>query len=64
MKKWQEIYFNALSNISVAMIGGGVLQLIFGKNQVVSSVVVLIVGIYFLSITIFTAKQEEEASWN
>ncbi len=31
MKEWLKIYFNALTNISVALIGGGVLQLVFGK---------------------------------
>ena len=47
MEKWQELGFNFLFNIAVALVAGGILKLVFDKGTIVSSVIVLFGGIYF-----------------
>ena len=47
MEKWQELSLNFLFNVSVALVAGGVLKLVFDKGSVVPAFLVLVIGIYF-----------------
>ena len=60
MEKWQELSFNFLFNVSVALIAGGILKLVFDKGAIVSSVIVLFGGIYFALVIVFYAKHINE----
>ena len=60
MEKWQELSFNFLFNVSVALIAGGILKLVFDKGAIVSSVIVHFGGIYFAILIVFGAKYINE----
>ena len=38
MQKWQELRFNFLFNLSVALLAGGVLNIALGKGSIIASV--------------------------
>ena len=60
MEKWQELSFNFLFNVAVALVAGGILKLVFDKGAIVSSVIVLFGGIYFALVIVFYAKHINE----
>ena len=60
MEKWQELSFNFLFNVSVALIAGGILKLVFDKGMILESVLLLIVGIYSAILIVFGAKYINE----
>lgn len=64
MKKWQELSFNFLFNVAVALIAGGILKLVFDKDSVLSGFLVFVAGVYFGIIMIFLAKFTEEKEKN
>lgn len=65
MKKWQELSLNALMNFSVAIMAGGALRLILDFQNVIASVLSIILGAYMLFATIMIAKntEEKEQKW-
>lgn len=46
MQKWQELCFNFLFNLSVAVLAGGVLNIALGKGSIVASVLLITIGAY------------------
>ena len=46
MQKWQELCFNFLFNLSVALLAGGVLNIALGKSSIVASVLLITIGAY------------------
>ncbi|WP_170020682.1 hypothetical protein [Campylobacter sp. RM16190] len=59
MRKWQELSINAFMNISVAMIAGGILKIALEYKSVVSSVTMIVLGLYLLGIFILIAQEIE-----
>ncbi|QKG30005.1 hypothetical protein [Campylobacter sp. RM16187] len=59
MRKWQELSINAFMNISVAMIAGGILKKALEYKSVVSSVIMIVLGLYLLGIFILIAQEIE-----
>lgn len=59
MRKWQELSINAFMNISVAMIAGGILKIALEYKSVVSSVIMIVLGLYLLGIFILIAQEIE-----
>ena len=39
MQKWQELCFNFLFNLSVALLAGGVLNIALGKGSIVAAMI-------------------------
>lgn len=60
MKKWQELFFSALFNISVALIAGGILKLVLDFSRILPAVVIVICGFYLLFVVTFMAKYIDE----
>ena len=56
MKKWQEIALLSVSNLTVALIVSGVVALVLDHKAVVSSMMMIISGLYGLVYTIIHAK--------
>lgn len=46
MQKRQELCFNFLFNLSVALLAGGVLNIALGKGYIVASVLLISIGAY------------------
>ena len=46
MQKWQELRFNFLFNLSVALLAGGVLNIALGKGSIVAPVLLITIGAY------------------
>ena len=46
MQKWQELCFNFLFNLSVAVLAGGVLNIALGKGSIAASVLLISIGAY------------------
>lgn len=60
MEKWQELSFNFLFNVAVALIAGGILKLVFDKEVIVESVILTVVGVYSAISIVFGAKYINE----
>ena len=56
MKKWQELTINSFMNLSIALIAGGVLKLVLDFTSIISSVIIIFIGLYALTATIIVAK--------
>lgn len=62
MRKWQELILNSLLNFSMALVAGGFLKLVLDKGSVISSVIVIVCGVYlfgFLSILTYNSDKEK-----
>lgn len=60
MKKWQELILNSLLNFSMAIVAGGFLKLVLDKGSAISSVIVIVCGVYlfgFLSILTYNSDK-------
>ena len=62
MRKWQELILNSLLNFSMALVAGGFLKLVLDKGSAISSVIVIVCGVYlfgFLSILTYNSDKEK-----
>ena len=62
MRKWQELILNSLLNFSMALVAGGFLKLVLDKGSTISSVIVIVCGVYlfgFLSILTYNSDKEK-----
>ena len=60
MRKWQELILNSLLNFSMALVAGGFLKLVLDKGSAISSVIVIVCGVYlfgFLSILTYNSDK-------
>jgi hypothetical protein len=60
MKKWQEIYFNGMSNFAVVLMASGIIGLFLDEKSTIPAIVIFIAGLYFFIYTTIHAKMIEE----
>lgn len=60
MRKWQEIAFITLSNLCVAVIAGGILKIMFDKDNKIAAAIIIVLGVYLCIGTIILAKNIDE----
>lgn len=60
MKKWQELYFTLIGNISVAMIIAGLIALFIEHKSYIEGAIMLLVGFYIFGYSILHAKEIED----
>jgi len=59
LKKWQDLTINALMNLRIALIAGGILKLVLDYTSIVSSIIVICAGCYLLFVSSLVTRNIE-----